>query len=341
MTKQKIFVTGAGGYIGSKLCQELIASGYEVTAFDRFYFGIDQLDQIKEQHLLTKVRKDIRDISVEDLKGHYAVIDLAAISNDPSGDLDPDLTRMVNQLARIDVAKKAKEAKVKKYVLSSSCSVYGGNDEVCVETTVANPLSVYAQAAFQAELGILELGDSAFTTYAFRNGTVHGLSSRMRFDLVVNAMTLSAFQKGKISILGDGEQWRPLVHVTDLAQSFVTSLSLSDESLQGQVFNIATENLKVATIAYKVKESLGRSATIEFVNQDLDKRDYRVSTDKAISVGLISSSYSVERSSHEIYEALTNGLTAPTEKTSTVGWYKKILESEKIVNEIALNGRLL
>ena len=280
MTKLKVLVTGAGGYIGTTLCQELISAGYEVTALDRFYFGVNQLDKLVHHNALSIVRKDIRDITAFDLQGHYAVIDLAAISNDPAGDLDPNLTREVNELGRIHVACKAKEAEVSRYILSSSCSVYGGNEEECIETTAPNPLSIYAQSAHQAELGILKLGDTAFTTYAFRNGTVHGLSSRMRFDLVVNAMTLSAFQKGKILILGDGEQWRPLVHVVDLAKSFVASLSLPVDAMQGQIFNIATENLKVATVAYKIKESLGRTLTIEFVDQDHDKRDYRVSSEK-------------------------------------------------------------
>ena len=187
----KVLVTGAGGYIGTQLVSDLVKAGHEVTAVDRFFFGKESLSEFTNNKKVSIVQKDIRDLAEKDLSGHDVVCDLACLSNDPAGEIDPQLTYSINRDGRIHVAKTAKSAGVKKYIISSSCSVYGQGEETRLsENSNTNPISVYAKSTLEAEQQNLSIADNNFSVTALRNATVFGLSTRMRFDLVVNLLVL-------------------------------------------------------------------------------------------------------------------------------------------------------
>ena len=339
---KKVLVTGAGGYIGSILTKHLLDCGYSVVAFDRFFFGEETLKQVGSNPMLTIVKKDIRDIEPYDLEEVYAVCDLAALSNDPSGDLDPELTLGINHAGRVRVARAAKRAGVARYLLSSSCAIYGhGGAEPLDEAGPTKPLTTYARANLHAEEETLSLADRDFCPTAVRNATVFGLSPRMRFDLVVNLMTLHAIERGKITIMGGGRQWRPLVHVHDVARAFAAVIEAPPDRVCGEVFNIGKENAQVLNIAYLVRETLPFPLQIEIAPDDPDRRDYKVSFGKAkLSLGF-EAHYTITAGVREIYEALKTGAVENGPKTSTVRWYRNVLDAQKLVEAITLNGRLL
>ena len=217
---KSILVTGAGGYIGSTLSSMLLDAGYHVIGFDRYFFGTSSLKDLFEHPNFKAVQKDIREIQPADLENVYGVCDLAALSNDPSGDLNPELTNSINHAGRVRVATLAKQVGVQRYILASSCSVYGQSDGRDLdEHSDPKPLTTYARANLAAERDVLPLADGRFTVTVLRQATVFGLSRRMRFDLVINLMTLNAVQKGRIFVLGGGRQWRPIVHVSDTSRA--------------------------------------------------------------------------------------------------------------------------
>lgn len=338
----KVLVTGAGGYIGTQLVRDLVKENYDVIALDRFFFGTEPLQEFINNPKVDIVKNDIRDLNEKDFKQVDYVFDLACLSNDPAGEIDPNLTYQINRDGRIHVAKTAKKAGVKQYVISSSCSVYGdGIDNELIETSQTNPLSVYAKSTLQAEQENLSLNDSNFSVTALRNATVFGLSTRMRFDLVVNLMTLTAFEKNKIIIMGGGNQWRPLVHVADVSRAFISTLTQDKNNISGEVFNIGLDNFQIKSLAYLVRDQLPHSIEIDFAPDDPDKRNYNVNFSKATSKLNFKAAVSVEKGIQEIYKALKNGKVDTSLKTVTVKWYREILEAKKIVDSVLLNGRII
>jgi len=337
-----VLVTGAGGYIGCVLVDELLSNGYCVTAIDRYFFGENVFAQHRSNPQFQQRKADIRYLSPTDFAGVNTVVDLAALSNDPSADLDPQLTEAVNFAGRLHVAKCAREAGVCRYILSSSCSVYGvGEGEALDETTPARPLTSYAKASLKAEEHTRELMSDDFTWTALRNATVFGLSRRMRFDLVINLMTLNAVQKGKIFILGGGCQWRPLVHVRDVARAFFRIMQAPRERVQGQVFNVGFGNYQVLSLAYIVRETLPFPIEVEIAPDNPDRRNYKVSFEKLRSCVGFAPTATITEGIREIYEAMKAGQVSPGPETSTVGWYRTLLEAEKLMDRVKLNGRLL
>ncbi|MEN0063037.1 MAG: SDR family oxidoreductase [Myxococcota bacterium] len=334
----KVLVTGAGGYIGSVLCQVLLDEGHAVVALDRFFFG----DTLAEHDGLTRLTRDIRDVGPGDFEGVDAVFDLAALSNDPTGDLDPALTRAINHEGRVRVATAAKEAGVGRYILSSSCSIYGtGARRNLREDAPIQPLTVYAKSNHAAEQDTRALADDDFVVTALRNGTVFGVSPRMRFDLVINIMTLHAFERGRILVTGGGRQWRPLVHVADVAQAFLATLAAPPEQVQREVFNVGCGNFRVRTVASIVREVLPIPVTVEVAPDDADKRDYSVSFDKLETHVGFRAERSVEEGIREVYDALKFGDVEASPRTSTVGWYRRLLEAKALVDALVIDGRLL
>ena len=338
----KVLVTGGAGYIGSVLTRILLEKGYNVRCLDRFFFGKETLQDVISNPRLELVKDDIRWFDPAILKDVDATIDLASLSNDPSGELDPSKTYDINYLGRVRVAKLSKEYGVKRYVLASTCSVYGFHEDILDETSPTNPLTTYAKSNVSAEKDVLAVADENFTVTVLRQATVYGLSSRMRFDLAINGMVLGAYRDKKIPVMRDGTQWRPFVHVKDTSKAFVTVLESSSGKVNKQVFNVGSneQNVQIFPLAELVMRTLDMAPQVEWYGS-LDKRSYRVSFDKIRkSLGFVPD-YTPKEGAEEVYEALESKRTMDSLKTRTVEWYKHLLEASKLAEEITLKGTVL
>jgi nucleoside-diphosphate-sugar epimerase len=276
----KILVTGSLGYIGSVTLPVLRAAGHDVVGLDTDYYrGCDLVGSPPEPEL----RLDVRDVEPKHLKGIDGVVHYAALSNDPLGDLDRELTLEINHQATVRLAKAAKAAGVGRFVFSSSCSMYGaaGDDELD-ESAPLRPLTAYAESKVRAEEDLARLGDSDFAPVFMRNATAYGVSPRLRADLVLNNLVAWAHTTGKVRILSDGTSWRPLVHVEDIAGAALAALEAPSEIVRGEAFNVGAnaENHQVRDLAELVRETVG-DCTVEYAGSgDRDPRSYRVSFDK-------------------------------------------------------------
>jgi nucleoside-diphosphate-sugar epimerase len=335
-------VTGAGGYIGTQLVKDLLIKGHTVTGVDRLFFGIEPLNEFIGNKSFEILKKDIRDLEDKDFKDIDIVCDLACLSNDPAGEIDPQLTYDINRDGRVHVARMAKKAGVKKYIISSTCSVYGtGNEPNLNEKSATNPISVYAKSTLEAEQINLSISDNNFSVTSLRNATVFGLSTRMRFDLVVNLMTLSAFQKGRIIVMGGGLQWRPLVHVSDVARAFLAVIDSPVSKVNNEIFNVGLSNFQIRNLAYIVRETLPIKIEIDIAPDDADKRDYNVGFEKIKDVLKFQPVTGIEFGVNEIYSSLISGKVDTSTKTITVQWYKNILEAKKLIDSVTLNKRVI
>lgn len=337
----KVLVTGGAGYIGSILSRALLERGHDVTCLDRLFFGIDSIKEIASR--ITLVKGDVRWFEPNVLRDVDAVLDLASLSNDPSGELDPEKTLQINYKGRARVAALAKKQRVKKYVLASTCSVYGFQEGTLTEESGVNPLTTYARANVLAEKEVLALADESFSVTALRQATVYGFSPRMRFDLAVNGMVLGFFRNGKIPIMRDGEQWRPFVHVKDTSEAFIRVLESDSELVNSQVFNVGSDeqNVQVFNLAKLVAESVDLPFNYEWYGSP-DKRSYRVSFEKIRRTLGYKPVYTPKEGSKEVFEALKNGSLNPDDpRTITVKWYHHLLEMHAFLKDVEINGALL
>ena len=337
---EKVLVTGAGGYIGSVLVPMLLEAGYAVRAADRFFFGEDSLP---DHPNLEKVKQDIRRIDPVCFAGIDYVIDLAALSNDPSGELFQKATWEINFVARANNAVLAKKYGVKRYVLPSSCSIYGWQADAVIadERTPTNPLTTYAKANELAEKSVLPLADDNFCAIVVRQSTVYGYSPRMRLDLAINGMTYGAWKTGKLPLMRDGSQWRPMVHVRDTSAALMFMLKADRTKVAGQIFNVGSErnNYQIGKLGEIVADLVPRDVEIQWYG-DPDHRSYRVSFDKIESLG-----YRAQRTAEdgvaEVVKALEAGLLDNTEKTITLEWYKKLVQWSEIIRAVELDGKVI
>jgi len=338
----KVLVTGGAGYIGSVMISMLLDRGYKVKCLDRFFFGMESLRDVMSDTNLEIIKDDVRWFNPSILRDVDAVIDLASLSNDPSGELDPSKTFDINYLGRVRVAKLAKEYGVERYVLASTCSVYGFQEGIMNEESPTNPLTTYAKSNVLAEKDILPLADNNFTVTALRQATVYGLSPRMRFDLAVNGMVLGLFKQGYIPVMRDGTQWRPFVHVRDTSKAFITVIESPKEKVNGQIFNVGSnaQNIQILPLANLICESLGFSPQIKWYGSP-DKRSYRVDFTKIERTLGFKPDFSISDGAKEVYEALKDGKVSDSIKTKTVEWYKFLLNAYKLVKEVAVKDTIL
>ncbi len=337
-----ILVTGGGGYIGSILVRLLLEKGYNVKCLDRFFFGIETVSELLNNNNFQVIRDDIRWFNPKILKDVDCVMDLASLSNDPSSELDPSKTYDINFLGRVRVANLSKEYSVKKYILASSCSIYGAQTETANENSIPNPLTVYAKSNLLAEKEILPLADENFCVTVLRQATVYGLSSRMRFDLAINAMVLNVFKSKKLKLMRDGTQWRPFVHIKDTSNAFIEVVETVDEKVNGQVFNVGSneQNIQIKELPDIIRNIISTDFEIEWYG-DPDMRSYRVDFSKIANIIGFKPEFTPKDGVKEIVDALAANKVTDSIKTKTVDWYKHLLESQKLVNDISINSMII
>jgi len=318
----------------------LIDEGYDVTVFDRFFFGRQSLEEISDRVRL--VKGDIRWADSSILRGVDAVIDMAALSNDPVGELNPELTLDINYRARVRMAKLARKSGVRRYLLASSASVYGLKKRVCTETTRVHPLTTYAKANALWEAEALPLASRKFCVTALRQSSAYGISKRMRFDIAFNNMVLSMFKGERLPIMRDGSQVRPIIHLKDTARAFMTVLEADPELVNGQVFNAGSndQNFQIFELARMAAKSVGVPFRYEWYGSP-DFRSYTVSFDKIRTTLGFRPKFSPADGAREVFKGLTKGTIVPDDKTVTIRWYKRLEESLQLVREVEMRGRIL
>ncbi len=276
----RVLVTGHRGYLGTILVPLLRQHGHEVCGLDSDLFARCTFGPgLGEADLVPELRKDVRDVSPSDLRGIEAIIHLAGLSNDPLGALNPALTHEINCRATLRLAAIARSLGVRRFIFSSSCSVYGAAGGTLIdERAPAIPVTPYGRSKVAAEAGLARLVAPDFCVTSLRNATVYGASPRLRFDLVLNNLVAWAFATGRVLLKSDGTPWRPLVHVEDVARAFVAVLEAPPEQVQGRVFNVGSEdeNYQVRELAEIVAETVPNVRIEYAAGAGPDLRCYRV-----------------------------------------------------------------
>lgn len=279
----KVFVTGVDGYIGSLLGPLLLNNGHDVVGLDTGFYRDSWLYNTNQVRFPQLINKDLRNIVPEDLTGIDAVVHLAELSNDPLGQLNPDITYKINHVGSVKLASMCKEMGINRFLYASSCSVYGvgGADGYKTEASEVNPQTAYAKCKVMVERDVSALADDDFSPAFFRNATAYGPSPRQRFDIVLNNLAGLAWTTHKIKMTSDGTPWRPLVHVLDICQAFACALEAPRETIHNQVYNVGDtkENYRVKEIAQIVADTFP-GCELSFGHSDSDNRSYRVSFDK-------------------------------------------------------------
>lgn len=342
MLSSVVLVTGGAGYVGSVLIPELVDNGYTVKCLDRFFFGKEFLSSKQFKNSVELIRDDIRWFDPKILEDVDIVIDLAAISNDPAGELDQNKTYDINHLGRSRVARLSKRYGIKRYILASSASNYGQNENIVDETTPVNPLTTYSKANRLAELDMLPLSDENFCVTALRFSSLYGYSPRMRFDLALNIMTLTLFKTSIIHVGGDGKQWRPLMHVKDAARAYLNVINSDTKKINGEIFNVGSDdqNYTMERLATEIGDAIGKKHEIKYSGTN-DHRTYNMSSKKIKEQLKFETKYTVSDGAKEIYVALENGSLEESTVTKTVEWYQYLLSINKLVCEISLKDTLL
>jgi len=304
----KILVTGHNGYIGSVLTKVLSGAGHNVCGIDTdLYSGCTFGSSTQSD--IPRIGIDIREASSADLRGFDAIAHLAGVCNDPLGDLLPETTFDINAAATIRLGEMAAAAGIRRFVFSSTCSVYGAAGQDWVdETALPNPVTPYGVSKRQAEQGLANLASDAFSPVFLRSATAYGFSPKIRFDLVLNNLVAHAFTSKKVFLKSDGMAWRPIVHIEDISRAFLATIEAPREVVHNQVFNVGltTENYRVREIADIVKATVPGSEVAYAEDAGADKRSYRVDCSKiARSLPKFRPQWSAPRGATELYMRYT------------------------------------
>lgn len=301
----RVLLTGHLGYIGAVMVPMLLAENHEVVGLDsdlyrKCTFGNGIID-------IPIISKDIRDVQPADLDGFEAVLHLAALSNDPLGDLNPDVTYEINHRASVRLAKLARQAGISRYIFSSSCSTYGASgNEMIDETGSFNPVTPYGHSKVLVEQEVANLADSSFSPIFLRNATAYGVSPRHRFDLVLNNLVAWAHTTGLVYLKSDGSPWRPIVHIEDISRAFIAALHAPLDLVHNQAFNVGIneENYQIRDLANIVKETVP-GCRVEFAEEaGPDKRNYRVNCSKIkATIPDFQPQWNARKGAKQLYEA--------------------------------------
>jgi nucleoside-diphosphate-sugar epimerase len=300
-----ILLTGHKGYIGTILTPMLLAEGHKVTGLDSdLYSGCTFGEGLPA---VPEIRKDIRDVEASDLEGFDAVIHLAALSNDPLGNLNPDITYAINHRASVRLAELAKQVGVRRFLFSSSCSTYGAaGDQMLTEEAEFNPVTPYGHSKVLVEQDVAKLADENFSPTFLRNATAYGVSPRHRFDIVLNNLVAWAYTTGLVYLKSDGSPWRPIIHIEDIARAFIAVLNAPREVIHNQAFNVGinAENYRIRELAEIVRETVPGCRVEYAPDAEPDKRTYRVDFCKiARQLPDFKPQWDARRGAQELYEA--------------------------------------
>jgi nucleoside-diphosphate-sugar epimerase len=308
----RVLITGHNGYIGSVLAPMVRAAGHDIVGLDSFLFEGGTFGRDASQ--IDVLRMDLRDVQVDHLHGFDAVMHLAALSNDPLGDVNPQVTYDINHLASVRLARLAKEAGVNRFIFASSCSLYGvAGDEMLTEEAAFNPITPYGVSKVLFERDVAKLADDSFSPTFLRNSTAYGVSPRLRADVVVNNLVAIAFTTGEVLIQSDGTPWRPLVHIEDIARAFLSVLHAPRELVHNEAFNVgrSEENYRVRDLGELVQQVVPGSKVRYAEGGGPDPRCYRVDCSKLMrTLPEYQPEWTVRRGMEQLRDAFKrNGLT--------------------------------
>jgi len=319
-----IMVVGGGGYVGCHLIPALLEKGYKVKCLDALFFGEEPIKHFKDQ--IELIKEDIRTFSPTHLKDIDVVINLAAIAQPDQQELiDPQLYYEINHKGCVRVAKLSKEQGVKKYFATSTCSVYGYQQDLISEKSIPNPLEAYGKSKLLMEKETLPLADDNFLVTILRPGTMYGFSPKMRFDLVVNGMTWALQEFKKINVMRPGTQWRPNVHVLDAIRLFITLIETNVDKIQKEIFNVGAnnQNYQIKPLAEIIGNPVGINYEMGWYGEP-DTRSYHVDFTKLKNKLGFNIKHTVPEAAKNVYNALNEGITKKSDETNVVGWFKHI-----------------
>ncbi len=309
----KVLVTGGAGYVGSVLISKLVNEDVKIKVFDKFYFGKDSLLPFKNR--IEIVEGDIRNLPNNIFNGVSTVIHLAGLSNDPTSNYNPRANEEINTLASINMGKLAKKMGVEKFIFASSCSIYdkgiNHNIKISTEKTKVSPIAYYSKSKYEAEKGLLKLADNDFCVTVLRKGTIHGVSPRMRYDLVLNTMVKNVFLQKELIVFCKGVQWRPIIDVSDVADAYIKTALTPSKLINGEIINIVNNNLQIKDLAMIIKRVIAEKAKmtveIKFEQDDKIDRSYKVSGAKATRLLGFDPKVSIEESVVRIINEINSG----------------------------------
>jgi nucleoside-diphosphate-sugar epimerase len=333
---KRLLITGHSGYIGSVMAPLFVHAGYDVVGLDTGYF--EHCTLVPDEIKISAIHKDIRNIAADDLRGFDGVIHLAALSNDPIGNLDQGWTREINCEATVRLAEFAKAAGVERFLFSSSCIMYGMSEaNVVTEESPLDPRTEYARSKVLAEEAISDLAGDGFSPTFLRNGTIYGLSPRMRFDTVLNDLVGTAVATGKVVVHSDGKPWRPVVHVQDVARAFMTVLEAPLEKVHNQAFNTGANQLNHQIIDLaEIATRTVPGCKLELKTQTgADQRTYQADFGKfARTFPEFKFNWTAEKGAAELYRAFhAIGLTQADlvdRRFTRLKWLNHLLESKQL-----------
>ena len=337
----RVLVTGHHGYIGSVVAPFLASAGHDVVGLDTFFYR--GCDFGGDGEWRPSLELDVRDTQATTLEGFDAIVHLAALSNDPLGDLDSGWTYAINFHATVALARAAKEAGVPRFVLASSCSMYGAadSDDLVAEDAPLRPLTSYAESKVRAEEGLRDLVGDSFSPVSMRNATAYGASPRLRLDIVLNNLVAWAHTTGAIRLLSDGMSWRPLVHVRDIARATLALLAAPPDEIAGEAFNIgsAEQNYRIRALAEIVHHRLPDCQVTYASDASPDPRSYRVDFSKFASrFPECAFEWTAERGADELATAYElAGLTLEDfedDRYIRLGRLKRLLESDALDDDL-------